>query len=77
MAAVDFEPVNLPMISLPMKETVDASFVGLKPVSECRITCARNEQVNVQLISGCYGEDPESFEAEIKQMDRLRQVTYI
>ncbi|XP_065886518.1 tyrosine-protein phosphatase non-receptor type 23-like isoform X2 [Dysidea avara] len=56
MAGVDFEPVNLPMISLPVKETVDASFVGLKP-----------------LISGCYGEDPDSFDAEIKQMDRLRQ----
>ena len=33
MAGVDFDLVSLPMISLPMKETVDASFAGLKPVS--------------------------------------------
>ena len=35
MAVVDFE-LSLPMISLPTKETIDASFVGLKPVS-CQI----------------------------------------
>ena len=73
MAVVNFE-LSLPMISLPTKETVDASFVGLKPVS-----CSYVSDIYyvVQLISGCYGEDPDSFDSEIKQLDRLRQVSVV
>ena len=32
MAGMDFE-LSLPMISLPTKETEEANFIGLKPVS--------------------------------------------
>lgn len=32
MAGMEFE-LSLPMISLPIKETFEASFIGLKPVS--------------------------------------------
>ena len=33
MSAMEFEANSLPMISLPTKETFDASFIGLKPVT--------------------------------------------